>query len=117
MSEQYLHSLLCSLILFYGDIFMSPCNHAEIVFSAAMLLVSFVLTSAFVSNFTMRMTRMQILLSDETQKRSTLKRFLAFNDISPDLRSRVQRNACFAWQQHQKNVKEADVELLGFVSE
>merc|ERR1712176_393315 len=66
---------------------------------------------------TTHMTRLQLLSTQQSTQLSKLKRYLADHGISRKLALRVQRAARYAMVQHERNMSEAGVEALKFVTE
>lgn len=118
MDFQYLMSLRWALSQFAGGMDeVTPHSIAENVYTIFVYLATFWAGAVFVSILTSSMTNWYIIGSQNAQQLTTLRRYLSQNGISRKLAVRVQRNAHHTLSQQQQTMPEADVTLLGQVSE
>jgi hypothetical protein len=81
------------------------------------LLFAFFVATCFVANLTSSLTRLDSLTRHQSNHQRVLRNFLREKKVSPGLSARIQHNAKLALQVQQKNILEAEVELLGLISE
>lgn len=119
MQHQYMLSFHWSLAAFSGDTgsVVPPSNVWERAFACIVLFLGNVLSASVVGGITTSMTRLQIILSEQTSKLAVLRRFLVDNHISRPLAVRVQRNAQHAMLEQKTKAPESSVELLAIISQ
>lgn len=116
--DQYTMSFHWSLAAFSGDTsVVLPNNVYERTYVMCVLFLAFVVSASVVGGITTSMTRLQIILSEQTSKLAVLRRFLMDHHISRPLAVRVQRNAQFAMAEQKRKAPESSVELLSMISQ
>lgn len=114
---KYVVSLHWSMTRFIGDEPVQSTNLAEHIYAIVSLILSFVMSAAFVSSITTAMTRLQIIGVEDQQNFSMLRRYLRLQAVSTKLAMRVTRNAQFALKQQKDRLVENDVVLFQVLSE
>jgi len=117
LGRRYAISVHWAVTQFTGTMEVFPQNVYERVFSVAVLIVGFVVSAAFVSQITARMTRLQMITEGQDRKVSVLRHYLLHHKVPAALTVRVVRSARFALHMQSKNALEKDIELLGMISE
>jgi len=118
LSEKYTMSFHWSLAAFSGDTsLVLPHNMYERIYAMLVLFLAFVVSASVVGGITTSMTRLQIILSEQTSKLTVLRRFLIDHHISRPLAVRVQRNAQHAMLEEKTKAPESSVELLRIISQ
>eukprot|EP00929_Paragymnodinium_shiwhaense_P021626 TRINITY_DN14057_c0_g1_i1.p1 TRINITY_DN14057_c0_g1~~TRINITY_DN14057_c0_g1_i1.p1 ORF type:complete len:1020 (-),score=272.62 TRINITY_DN14057_c0_g1_i1:64-3123(-) len=116
IGTQYMVSFHWSLAQFAGELLYEPRNGSERFFTIFVLFGAIIFSAGFVSSLTTAMTRLQIVTGQQAAQLSTLRRWLLDQNISRALAARVQQNAQHTIAEQKKNVPEAQVELLKFIS-
>eukprot|EP00929_Paragymnodinium_shiwhaense_P013725 TRINITY_DN121576_c0_g1_i1.p1 TRINITY_DN121576_c0_g1~~TRINITY_DN121576_c0_g1_i1.p1 ORF type:complete len:1184 (-),score=252.01 TRINITY_DN121576_c0_g1_i1:60-3611(-) len=115
--KRYFTAFHWSLEAFNGTTLYKPTNGVELLFCVVVLFFTFMVAASFISSITTSMTRLHIISGKQSSEIAKLKKYLAEHDISRTLALRVTRNAQHAMLMHERNMSEAGVELLKFISE
>lgn len=119
MLLRYAWSLHWALGQFTGENVYDPKQMTmdERAFAVFALLVTFLISSMFVSTITTSVTKLQLSTSKQTSQMAALRRYLCDQQISTSLAVRVQRNAQHVIVERKRNMPESSVDLLGMISE
>mmetsp|Transcript_31219 Transcript_31219/g.85646 ORF Transcript_31219/g.85646 Transcript_31219/m.85646 type:complete len:880 (+) Transcript_31219:66-2705(+) len=116
--HDYLSAFHYALAMYNGgSVGNQPLKVTEQAFTVGTLLLSILVSTAFVGSLTTAMTRLQMVTSVRASLFRTLSRFLAHHSISRDLAVRVHRNAHHAIDEKRRRIPESSVELLSMISQ
>jgi len=117
LEEKYFVSLHWAISQFTSSMEVYPQHLLERIFCVFMILVAFLFAAGFVSTITTAMTRFHMIDVEQHMQFSALRRYLWHSCVTLRLSTRVMRNAQHATTQKQREISEADVNLLNLLSE
>lgn len=117
LSYKYATSLHWAATQFIGTMEVNPQNNSERIFAAIVCMLSFIISTAFVSLLTSKITRLQMISESWETQFSMLRRYCQHHRIPSMLTMRVMRSARHVLRMQQRHVLEKDIELLGVISE
>jgi hypothetical protein len=115
-SEIYAIAYHWSLAQFAGTMEVYPSNFRERTFSVVTLFVAFLMAAIFISSVTSAMTRLEIVMAEQTERLTSLRQFLSGNDVSSRVSMLIIRNVKRNIKKALKDQQEDNVQLLSMVS-
>ena len=117
-SLQYAISLHWAFVqLGVGNTDITARNLNEFIFSIVITFLSLMNFSTMVSSMTSLLARLQKMQDEETRQFSQLRKFLAYNDIDPDLSHRITRFLQHSFESKKEAIsKDGQIPILDMLS-